>query len=185
MGADTSFTKELIPVIAEEDDDFAETSDMRGVYKDTQAFYDYMKTVNLSTGASTRSRPSLAELLSPEKEPSLAEKLNMPRAESRFASPEAPEALAELLVTQAKSKKVNSNTDSRLQAADFRNKPELIKAIEVWNRSHPDKHMTYLRQNKSQLTLDELETEATANEITFADIKQNAKRKVKVKGSPF
>ena len=38
--------------------------------------------------------------------------------------------------------------------------------------------MTYLRANKSQLTLDELETEATANGITFNDIKYNTKRKV-------
>ena len=185
MGAGQSFTREFIPEFTE----FDESNELIGVSdaevaKDNQEFFDYMKTLNLSTGVSTRSRQG-AELLSPEREPSLAEKLNMPRAESRFASPEAPEAEAELLVNQAKSKKVNSNTDSRLQAADFRNKPELIKAIELWNRSHPDKHMTYLRQNKSQLTLDELETEATANDITFADIKQNTKRKVKVKGSPF
>jgi len=195
MGAEASFNNSLIPAaIAEEDDEFADDSNMRGgvslfpndpeIAKDNQEFFDFMKTIDISTGASTRSRQG-AELLSPEKEPSLAEKLNMPRAESRFASPEAPEALAELLVTQAKSKKVNSNTDSRLQAADFRNKPELIKAIEVWNKSHPDQKMTYLRQNKSQLTLDELEIEATANDITFDDIKQNTKRKVKVKGSPF
>ena len=172
MGAGQSFTREFIP-------EFAETSEIRGVSdaevaKDNQEFLDYMKTIDISTGSSTRSR---------QKEPTLAEKLNMPVASSRFASPDAPEALAELLVNQAKSKKVNSNTDSRLQAADFRNKPELIKAIELWNKSHPDQKMTYLRQNKSQLTLDELEIEATANDITFDDIKQNTKRKVKVKGS--
>ena len=180
MGADTSFTREFIP-------EFDESSELKGVSdaevaKDNQEFLDYMKTIDISTGSSTRSRQG-AELLTPEKEPSLAEKLNMPVATSRFASPEAPEALAELLVNQARSKKVNSNTDSRLQAADFRNKPELIKAIELWNKSHPDQKMTYLRQNKSQLTLDELEIEATANDITFGDIKQNTKRKVKVKGS--
>ena len=182
MGAGQSFTREFIP-------EFDESSELKGVSdaevaKDNQEFLDYMKTIDISTGSSTRSRQG-AELLTPEKEPSLAEKLNMPVATSRFASPEAPEALAELLVNQARSKKVNSNTDSRLQAADFRNKPELIKAIEIWNKSHPDQKMTYLRQNKSQLTLDELEIEATANDITFTDIKQNTKRKVKVKGSPF
>ena len=180
MGAGQSFTREFIP-------EFVETSEIRGVSdaevaKDNQEFFDFMKTIDISTGSSTRSRQG-AELLTPTREPTLAEKLNMPVAESRFASPEAPEALAELLVNQARSKKVNSNTDSRLQAADFRNKPELIKAIELWNKSHPDQKMTYLRQNKSQLTLDELEIEATANDITFTDIKQNTKRKVKVKGS--
>ena len=102
----------------------------------------------------------------------------MPRAESRYAADDAPEALAEMLILQATSKKVNSNTDKRLQAADFRNKPELIKAIELWNKTYPEKLMTYLRANKSQLTLDELETEATANGITFNDIKYNTKRKV-------
>jgi hypothetical protein len=185
MGAGQSFTREFIPEFTE----FDESGEIRGVSdadavvaKDNQEFFDFMKTIDISTGASTRSRQG-AELLTPEKEPSLAEKLNMPVATSRFASPEAPEALAELLVNQARSKKVNSNTDSRLQAADFRNKPELIKAIEVWNKSHPDQKMTYLRPNKSQLTLDELEIEATANDITFDDIKQNIKRKVKVKGS--
>ena len=163
------------------------TSDMRGgpdaeVAKDTQEFFDYIKTLRLSE--------QRAELLTPTREPTLVEKLNMPVAESRFASPEAPEALAELLVQQARSKKVNSNTDSRLQVADFRNKPELIKAITLWNKEQPARQITTQKADKKgYLTIDELEFETVANGITFTDLKKNTQkitqRKNKVLGSPF
>jgi hypothetical protein len=181
MGASQSFTREFIPS-AEDDDEFAESSDIRGVSdaevaKDTQEFLDFMKTLNLSTGSSTRSIQG-AELLSPTKEPTLAEKLNMPRAESRFASPEAPEALAELLVLQAKSKKVNSNTDSRLQVADFRNKPELMDAIKLWNKENPTRKITTQKADKKgSLTIDELEFETIANGLTFTALKKNTQKK--------
>ena len=114
----------------------------------------------------------------------------MPVAESRFASPEAPEALAELLVNQAKSKKVNSNTDSRLQVADFRNKPELIKAIKLWNKEQPTRQITIQKADKKgDLTIDELEFVTIANGTTFTDLKKNTQkitqRKNKVLGSPL
>ena len=99
-------------------------------------------------------------------------------------------ALAELLVQQAKSKKVNSNTDSRLQVADFRNKPELMDAIKLWNRENPTRKITTQKADKKgSLTIDELEFETVANGITFTDLKKNTQkitqRKNKVLGSPF
>ena len=87
MGASQSFTREFIPEFAE----FDESSELRGVSdaetaKDNQEFLDFMKTLRLSTGTGASSRSITgAELLTPEKEPTLSEKLNMPRAESRFA----------------------------------------------------------------------------------------------------
>ena len=193
MGAEASFTNSLLPV--SEDDEFIESSDIRGVSlfpndpetaKDHQEFLDYMKTLDLSN-ASSSSRQG-AELLTPTREPTLVEKLNMPVAESRFASPEAPEALAEILVQQAKSKKVNSNTDSRLQVADFRNKPELIKAITLWNKEQPEKKITIKKPDKKgDLTIDELEVEAIANGTTFTELKKNTQKitQRKIKGSPI
>ena len=57
MGAGQSFTREFIPEFAE----FDESSELRGVpdaevAKDTQEFFDFMKTIDLPTGSSTRSR---------------------------------------------------------------------------------------------------------------------------------
>ena len=183
MGASQPFTREFLPAIADEDDDFVESNDIRGVSdaevaKDNQEFLDFMKTIDLSTGSSSRSRQG-AELLTQTREPTLSEKLNMPRAESRFASPEAPEALAELLVQQAKSKKVNSNTDSRLQVADFRNKPELMDAIKLWNRENPTRKITTQKSDKKgSLTIDELEVETIANGLNFTALKKNTQKKV-------
>ena len=86
MGAEASFTREFIP-------EFNEFDELRGVSdaevaKDNQEFLDYMKTLNLSGQG--------AGLLTPTREPTSAEKSNMPVAESWFASPEAPVALAEI-----------------------------------------------------------------------------------------
>ena len=134
---------------------------------------DYMKTIGITTP-----QPEVS-LLTPTREPTLAEKLNMPTAESRYASPEAPEALAEILVEQASGRKVNANTDSRLQVADFKNKAELLKAIKQWNEDVPTKQLTTIKADKKGfLTIDELEVEAASNGITFTDIKNNTQKKV-------
>lgn len=186
MGASATFNKAIIQPSsrAEEEPELQGTGELRGIErlphisdpetaKDAQYFMDYIKTIGM-----TAPQPQ-DSLLTPTREPTLAEKLNMPVAESRYSSPEAPIALAEILVEQAKSKKVNANTDSRLQVADFRNKPELIGAIKQWNKEQPSKQiMTRKADKKGDLTIDELEVEATANGITFAGLKDNTRKKI-------
>ena len=179
MGAEKPFVKKLIPPLQapEEEVELIEGDTQRTpdkeVAKDVQYFLDYMKTLDMTA-------PNRDSVLStPTREPTLVEKLNMPVAESRYASPEAPEALAEILVQQASGRKVNSNTDARLQVADFRNKPELMKALKQWNLEEPKRQIALRKaDNKGDLNLDELELELTARGMTFTDIKNNTKKKI-------
>ena len=60
-------------------------------------------------------------------------------AESRFVSPQAPEAFATQAVTQARALKFDGRIDKDLQEAGFRNAPEVFSAIQKWNNTHgPD-----------------------------------------------
>ena len=156
------------------------------VAKDNQEFFDYMKAIGI--------RPSGDEELirqPAERAPTLAEKAGFPVAEARFTSPEAPEAFARPAVAQAGAKRVNPNTDSRLQLADFRNVGEAKEAIKTWN-THQEK------SEKIRLTKDarggyknlgELELELASRNLTFSDVKsfhdENTLVSPKVKGARF
>ena len=139
------------------------------VAKDTQEFFDYMKVIGI--------RPSHEEqgtlLRQQQRAPTLAEKAGFPVAESRFTSPEPPQAFAQPAVLKAESKKVNANTDSRLQLADFRNVSEAQEAIKTWNR-HQDKSETIKLTRDGgggYKNLGELQLELASRNMDFQKVK--------------
>ena len=143
------------------------------VAKDTQEFFDYMKVIGI--------RPSGDEELirQPERAPTLAVKAGFPVAQARFLSPEGVKAHAEPAVLQAEFKKVNANTDSRLQLADFRNAGEAQEAIKTWN-AHQDKsdRIKITRDTTGgkggvggYKNLGELQLELASRNMSFKDVK--------------
>ena len=148
-------------VVAREPD--AETA------KDNQEIFDYVKSIGLSVGRTGREHQQFMER---QREPTQAEKAGYVVAESRFLSPEAPEAFARPAVEQVESKKVNPNTDSRLQQADFRNVGEAQEAIKTWN-GHQSKsdRIRLTKDTGGYKNLGDLELELASRQLSFAGMK--------------
>ena len=105
--------------------------------------------------------------------PTSTEKAGFPVAQSRFFSPEPPEAFAQPAIIQAGAKKVNANTDPRLQKADFRNTGEAQEAIKTWNskRDTKEDRIKLTKDAGGYKNLGDLELELASRNLSFADIK--------------
>ena len=144
---------------------------------DAQHIMDYLDTLSKTRPRQPHNEQLLRQI---ERAPTFAEKAGFPVAQARFLSPEGVKAHAEPAVIQAESRRVNANTDSRLQQADFRNAGEAQEAIKTWN-SHQDK------SERIKLTRDttggkggvggyknlgELQLELASRNLSFKDIKE-------------
>ena len=140
------------------------------VAKDNQEIFDYVKSIGLSMGRTGQEHQQLMER---RREPTFAEKAGFAVAESRFTSPEAPFAEARPAVAQAGGKKVNPNTHSSLQQANFRNAGEARDAIQTWSRYLPESEGIHVTRSggRGYKSLGELEAELKTKGLKFSDIK--------------
>jgi hypothetical protein len=144
---------------------------------DAQHIMDYIDTLSKTRPPQPHNAQLLRQI---QNAPSLAEKAGFPVAQARFLSPEGVKAHAEPAVIQAESKKVNANTDSRLQQADFRNAGEAQEAIKTWN-THQDKseRIKITRDTTGgkggvggYKNLGELQLELASRGLSFRDVKE-------------
>jgi len=140
------------------------------VAKDNQEIFDYVKSIGLSLGRTGQEHQQLMER---RREPTFAEKAGFAVAESRFTSPEAPFAEARPAVAQAGAHRVNPNTRSSLQQANFRNAGEARDAIQTWSRFVPESEGIHVTRSggRGYKSLGELEAELKTKGLTFSDIK--------------
>ena len=139
--------------------------------KDLDEFFQYTKALGIRG-------PNDELLPQPNRAPTLAEKADLPVAESRFLLPEPPLADAEPVVSRAEAEKVDRRTHTLLQAGGFKNADEARDAIRKWNKSSDasdgEIHLNHPTKNGRRggpKNIEDLNKELQERHLTFRDLK--------------
>ena len=115
-------------------DTVEEETPAKGHAADAQYLLDFIDTLD-----KTRPPQYTGILSPPQRAPTLAEKAGLPVAESRFTSPEPPEAHASPAVQHAESEAPDRKLRTELGESGFNNFGEVKDAIQTWSRLNPEK----------------------------------------------
>ena len=128
-------------------DTVEEETPTKGHAADAQYLLDFIDTLD-----KTRPPPRFTGILAtPERAPTLAEKAGLPEAESRFTSPEPPEAHASPAVVNVEAEAVDRENTKKRKEAGFHSVNEVKDAVRNWNswNRDPNKHIQLSHSTKN------------------------------------